>query len=123
MKYIHITYYMLYDKVGNRFLAKIIKPSLCKCLLLYNLSYISICMHIIHFTYLQGHVVKILVVFACSGVILAMIELLGVVLACCLANNIAYENREKRRLKQINRNQEHLGLINPQHLELKVSDL
>merc|ERR1712156_1276039 len=70
---------------------------------------------------LKGHVVKILLVFACSGVILAMIELLGVVLACCLANNIAYENREKRRLKQINRNQEHLGLINPQHLELKVS--
>ncbi len=30
---------------------------------------------------LQGHVVKILLVFAFSGVILAMVELLGVVLA------------------------------------------
>ena len=55
----------------------------------------------------------ILMVFACSGIILAMIELLGVVLACCLANIIAEENKEKRRLRKINQ----------QHLELKVSDL
>lgn len=55
----------------------------------------------------------ILMVFSCSGVILAMIELLGVVLACCLATIIADENREKLRLRRINQ----------QHLDLKVSDL
>ena len=62
---------------------------------------------------LQGHVAMILMVFSCSGVILAMIELLGVVLACCLATIIADENREKLRLRRINQ----------QHMDLKVSDL
>jgi hypothetical protein len=57
----------------------------------------------------------ILFVFACSGVILAIVELLGVVLACCLASIIADENREKIRLKRINQ-QVH-------KVELKVSDL
>ena len=61
----------------------------------------------------QGHVAMILMVFSCSGVILAMIELLGVVLACCLATIIADENKEKLRLRRINQ----------QHLDLKVSDL
>eukprot|EP00093_Oithona_nana_P011709 11709.XXX_784871_785160_1 [CDS] Oithona nana genome sequencing. len=51
---------------------------------------------------LKGHVAMILMVFSCSGVILAMIELLGVVLACCLATIIADENREKLRLRRIN---------------------
>ena len=40
-----------------------------------------------------------------------MVELLGVVLACCLANIIADENRDKRRLRRINQ----------QHVDLKVS--
>ena len=66
---------------------------------------------------LQGHVVKILLVFAFSGVFLAMVELLGVVLACCLASFIADENREKRRLRRIN--QQHLD----SKISLKVSDL
>ena len=66
---------------------------------------------------LQGHVVKILLVFACSGVILAMVELLGVVLACCLASFIADENKEKKRLRRIN--QQHLD----SRISLKVSDL
>ena len=55
----------------------------------------------------------ILMVFACTGIILAMVELLGVVLACCLANIIADENKEKQRIRRINQ----------QHMELKVSDL
>lgn len=55
----------------------------------------------------------ILVVFSGSGIILAMVELLGVVLACCLANIISDENREKRRLRRLTQ----------QNLELKVSDL
>ena len=55
----------------------------------------------------------LLLSFAGVGSVLAMIELLGVVLACCLANIISEENREKRRIRRINQ----------QHLELKVSDL
>ena len=55
----------------------------------------------------------ILIVFAGAGTILAMIELLGVVLACCLANIISDELKEKRRIQRINQ----------QHMELKVSDL
>ena len=66
---------------------------------------------------LQGHVVKILLVFGCSGVILAIVELLGVVLACCLASFIADENKEKKRLRRIN--QQHLD----SRISLKVSDL
>ena len=66
---------------------------------------------------LQGHVVKILLVFAFSGVFLAMVELLGVVLACCLASFIADENKEKKRLRRIN--QRHLD----SRISLKVSDL
>lgn len=66
---------------------------------------------------LKGHVVKILLVFAFSGVFLAMVELLGVVLACCLASFIADENKEKKRLRRIN--QQHLD----SRISLKVSDL
>ena len=39
----------------------------------------------------------ILLVFAISGAVLALVELLGVVLACCLAN--ALEEREQCRLE------------------------
>ena len=35
--------------------------------------------------------------FALSGSVLAMIELLGVVLACCLANVIREENQQRKR--------------------------
>ena len=67
---------------------------------------------VLHFHF-QNHVAMILIVFAGAGTILAMIELLGVVLACCLANIISDELKEKRRIQRINQ----------QHLELKVSDL
>ena len=45
---------------------------------------------------LQYHVVPILTIFAISGSILAMVELLGVVLACCLANVLIDENRMRK---------------------------
>lgn len=65
---------------------------------------------------LKTHVATILLIFSVSGAILAMVELLGVVLACCLATIIAEENKEKSRLKQINQQQTN-------QLELKVSAL
>ena len=37
-------------------------------------------------------------IFAVSGAILAMIELLGVVLACCLASVLREERAERERL-------------------------
>ena len=46
--------------------------------------------------YFQYHVVPILTIFAISGSILAMVELLGVVLACCLANVLIEENRIRK---------------------------
>ena len=39
-------------------------------------------------------------VFALSGSVLAMVELLGVVLACCLANVIWEENKERSRMER-----------------------
>ena len=52
-----------------------------------------------HFQY---HVVPILTIFAISGSILAMVELLGVVLACCLANVLIDENRMRKIREQEN---------------------
>lgn len=43
----------------------------------------------------------ILFIFAISGTVLAIIELLGVVLACCLANVILEENRESLRTERV----------------------
>ena len=43
-----------------------------------------------------------LIIFAASGSILAMIELLGVVLACCLASAISEESRESKRIERVN---------------------
>ena len=37
-------------------------------------------------------------IFAVSGSILAMVELLGIVLACCLAAVLREENRERARV-------------------------
>lgn len=45
---------------------------------------------------------QILTVFAISGSILAMVELLGVVLACCLANVLIEENKERQRKSREN---------------------
>ncbi len=57
--------------------------------------YVHGCIKAMEYT-LEYHVVPILTVFAISGSILAIIELLGVVLACCLANVIMEENRQRR---------------------------
>ena len=45
---------------------------------------------------LDTHVVVILLVFAIVGAILAIIELLGVVLACCMASQYAHEEEMER---------------------------
>ncbi|XP_059084591.1 CD63 antigen-like [Tigriopus californicus] len=51
---------------------------------------------------LKDHVAPILFIFAISGTVLAIVELLGVVLACCLANVILEENRESLRTERVN---------------------
>ena len=51
---------------------------------------------------LQYHVVPILTIFAISGSILAMVELLGVVLACCLASVLIDENCMRKIRQQEN---------------------
>ena len=55
--------------------------------------------------YFQYHVVPILTAFAISGSMLAMVELLGVVLACCLANVLIDENRMRKIREQENDDQ------------------
>lgn len=44
---------------------------------------------------LDTHVVTILLVFAIVGAILAIVELLGVVLACCMASRFAKSEDEE----------------------------
>ena len=56
---------------------------------------------------LKDHVVPILTIFSISGSILAMIELLGVVLACCLAQAFADERKERRRERALISRREH----------------